>query len=59
MESVKARLLEIENGMQVLQECVGKILQLHKDTRANVGNLFLVVGGLKQEGVSIIDNMIL
>lgn len=37
--------------MQVLQDTLGKVLQLHKDSSTDVGKLRLEVEGLKKEAI--------
>lgn len=57
-KDIKACLLAVENGIEMLQESVGKILQMHKDTSTYVGKLRILMDGLKQEGVSTMNKMI-
>ncbi|KAG5581745.1 hypothetical protein H5410_052372 [Solanum commersonii] len=48
-EHIKVRLVGLETHMQVLQDTLGKVLQLHKDSSTDVGKLCLEVGGLKKD----------
>lgn len=38
-ENIKVRVDGLKSHMQVLQDIVGKVLQLHKDSSINIGKL--------------------
>ena len=48
-EHINLSLNALEFHMHVLHEALGKLLQLHKDSNIDIGNLHLEMGGLKKD----------
>lgn len=55
---IKVRLDGLETHMQVLQDTLGKVLQLHKDSSTDVGKLRLEVEGLKKEAIRSVNTIL-
>ncbi|KAH0745873.1 hypothetical protein KY285_007530 [Solanum tuberosum] len=55
---IKVRLDGLETHMQVLQDTLGKVLQLHKDSNIDVGKLRLEVEGLKKEAICSVNTIL-
>ncbi|KAG5577878.1 hypothetical protein H5410_058012 [Solanum commersonii] len=57
-EHIKVRLAGLESHMQVIQDTLGRVLQLHKDSSTNVGKLRLEVGGLKKDAIRSVNTIL-
>ncbi|KAH0719077.1 hypothetical protein KY290_012743 [Solanum tuberosum] len=55
---IKVRLDGLESHMQVLQDTIGKVLQLHKDSSTDVGKLRLEVEGLKKQAIRYVNTIL-
>ncbi|KAH0723716.1 hypothetical protein KY289_006760 [Solanum tuberosum] len=57
-EHIKVRLAGLETHKQVLQDTLGRVLQLHKDSSTDVGKLRLEVGGLKKDVIRSVNTIL-
>lgn len=57
-EELKIRMVMLESTMHAMQDTIGKVLQLSKDTRTNVGKLHIAMDGVKLEDVRSFNKLL-
>uniref|UniRef100_M1DBF2 Uncharacterized protein n=1 Tax=Solanum tuberosum TaxID=4113 RepID=M1DBF2_SOLTU len=57
-EHIKVRLAGLESHMQVIQDTLGRVLQLHKDSSTDVGKLRLEVERLKKDVIRSVNTIL-
>ncbi|KAH0712803.1 hypothetical protein KY290_008378 [Solanum tuberosum] len=57
-EHIKVRLAGLESHIQVIQDTLGGVLQLHKDSSTDVGKLRLELGGLKKDVIRSVNTIL-
>ncbi|KAG5631596.1 hypothetical protein H5410_003313 [Solanum commersonii] len=57
-EHIKVRLAGLESHMHVIQDTLGMVLQLHKDSSIDVGKLRLNVRGLKKDDIRSVNKIL-